>query len=125
MRKTPGRPNRLSNVLERPGSPTSFPFERARIDESSGKNRKSWIGADTGVATAQKVLEDAASRRRTEGPQRVRDALKQEPSTSFDAQPRGKIWVDGQRLKPAGPLSFSLSASTAPARRRASASCTR
>jgi fused signal recognition particle receptor len=77
-------------------------FERARIDESLWEELEELlIGADTGVATAQKVLEDVQRRVEKEGlkdPNEVRDALKQElVDILHTAQPRGKIWVDGQR----------------------------
>jgi fused signal recognition particle receptor len=77
-------------------------FERARIDESLWEELEELlIGADTGVATAQKVLEDVQRRvekERLTDPNDVRDALKQELVDILEAaQPRGKIWVDGQK----------------------------
>ena len=76
-------------------------FERSRIDESLWEELEELlIGADTGVATAQKVLEDVQRRVEKEGlkdPNEVREALKQELVDILQtARPRGKLWRNGQ-----------------------------
>ncbi len=76
-------------------------FERAHIDESLWEELEELlIGADTGVATAQKVLEDV--QRRVEkgnlkAPGDVRQALKDELVDILQSsEPHGKLWRDGQ-----------------------------
>jgi fused signal recognition particle receptor len=76
-------------------------FERSRIDDSLWEELEELlIGADTGVATAQKVLEDVQRRVEKEGlkdPNDVRDALKDELVAILGtAQPRGSLWHNGQ-----------------------------
>jgi len=76
-------------------------FERSRIDDSLWEELEELlIGADTGVATAQKVLEDVQRRVEKEGlkdPNEVRDALKEELVAILGtAQPRGSLWRNGQ-----------------------------
>jgi fused signal recognition particle receptor len=76
-------------------------FERTRIDDSLWEELEELlIGADTGVATAQKVLEDVQRRVEKEGlkdPNDVRDALKDELVAILQAvQPRGSLWRNGQ-----------------------------
>jgi fused signal recognition particle receptor len=76
-------------------------FERSRIDDSLWEELEELlIGADTGVATAQKVLEEVQRRVEKEGlkdPNDVRDALKDELVAILGtAQPRGSLWRNGQ-----------------------------
>ena len=76
-------------------------FERARIDESLWEELEELlIGADAGVATAQKVLEDVQRRIEKAGlkePNDVRQALKDELVDILESvEPRGKLWRDGQ-----------------------------
>jgi len=76
-------------------------FERTRIDESLWEELEELlIGADAGVATAQKVLGDVQRRVEKEGlkdPSEVREALKDELVDILQtAQPRGKLWRNGQ-----------------------------
>jgi len=80
-------------------------FERSRIDDSLWEELEEvLIGADTGVATAQKVLEDVQRRVEKEGlkdPSDVRDALKDELVAILGtAQPRGKLWRNGEGPEP-------------------------
>ena len=80
-------------------------FERSRIDDSLWEELEEvLIGADTGVATAQKVLEDVQRRVQKEGlkdPSEVRDALKDELVAILGtAQPRGKLWRNGEGPEP-------------------------
>jgi fused signal recognition particle receptor len=80
-------------------------FERSRIDDSLWEELEEvLIGADTGVATAQKVLEDVQRRVEKEGlkdPSEVRDALKDELVAILGtAQPRGKLWRNGEGPEP-------------------------
>ena len=80
-------------------------FERSRIDDSLWEELEEvLIGADTGVATAQKVLEDVQRRVEMEGlkdPSEVRDALKDELVAILGtAQPRGKLWRNGEGPEP-------------------------
>ena len=75
-------------------------FERTRIDEALWEELEELlIGADTGVATAHKVLEDVQRRVEKEGlkdPNDVRVALKEELVDILQsAQPRGSLWRDG------------------------------
>ena len=75
-------------------------FERSRIDDSLWEELEELlIGADAGVATAQKVLEDVQQRVEKEGlkdPAEVRDALKDELVAILEsAQPRGALWRNG------------------------------
>jgi fused signal recognition particle receptor len=85
-------------------------FERSRIDDSLWEELEELlIGADAGVATAQKVLENVQQRVDKEGlkdPAEVRDALKDELVAILKtAQPRGALWHNGghpqQAPKPA------------------------
>ena len=76
-------------------------FERARIDDALWEELEELlIGADTGVTTAQKVLEDVQQRVEKEGlkdPNDVRDALKDELVEILQTvQPRGKLWRNGE-----------------------------
>jgi fused signal recognition particle receptor len=76
-------------------------FERPRVDESLWEELEELlIGADAGVATAQKVLEDVQRRVEKEGlkdPNAVREALKDELVDILQtARPRGKLWRNGQ-----------------------------
>ena len=76
-------------------------FERTRIDDALWEELEELlIGADIGVATAQKVLEDVQRRVEKEGlkdPNDVRDALKDELVAILHAvQPRGSLWRNGQ-----------------------------
>jgi fused signal recognition particle receptor len=76
-------------------------FERARIDDVLWEELEELlIGADTGVTTAQKVLQDLQRRVEKEGlkdAEEVRDALKGELVDILQtAQPRGSLWRDGQ-----------------------------
>ncbi|MCJ7492066.1 MAG: signal recognition particle-docking protein FtsY [Dehalococcoidia bacterium] len=80
-------------------------FERSRIDDSLWEELEELlIGADAGVATAQKVLEDVQRRVQKEGlkdPSDVRDALKDELVAILGtAQPRGKLWRNGEGPEP-------------------------
>ena len=80
-------------------------FERSRIDDSLWEELEELlIGADAGVATAQKVLEDVQRRVEKEGlkdPSDVRDALKDELVAILGtAQPRGKLWRNGEGPEP-------------------------
>ena len=80
-------------------------FERSRIDDSLWEELEELlIGADAGVATAQKVLEDVQRRVEKEGlkdPSEVRDALKDELVAILGtAQPRGKLWRNGEGPEP-------------------------
>ncbi len=77
-------------------------FERSRIDDSLWDELEELlIGADAGVATAQKVLEDVQERVDKEGmkdPSEVRDALKDELVAILKAaQPKGALWHNGDR----------------------------
>jgi fused signal recognition particle receptor len=81
-------------------------FERSRIDDSLWEELEELlIGADTGVATAQKVLADVRQRVDKEGlkdPAEVRDALKDELVAILKtAQPRGALWRNGGHAEPA------------------------
>jgi len=81
-------------------------FERSRIDDSLWEELEELlIGADAGVATAQKVLEDVQQRVEKEGlkdPVEVRDALKDELVAILKtAQPRGALWHNGGHPQPA------------------------
>jgi fused signal recognition particle receptor len=80
-------------------------FERSRIDDSLWEELEELlIGADVGVATAQKVLEDVQRRVEKEGlkdPNEVRDALKDELVDILQTvQPRGKLWRNGDGPEP-------------------------
>ena len=81
-------------------------FERSRIDDSLWEELEELlIGADAGVATAQKVLENVQQRVDKEGlkdPAEVRDALKDELVAILKtAQPRGALWHNGGHPQPA------------------------
>ncbi len=76
-------------------------FDRPRIDESLWEELEELlIGADTGVITAQKVLEDVQRRVEKGGlkePGDVRQALKDELVDILQSsEPHGKLWRDGQ-----------------------------
>jgi fused signal recognition particle receptor len=76
-------------------------FDRSRIDDSLWEELEELlIGADAGVATAQKVLEDVQQRVEKEGikePALVRTALKQELVAILgEGTPRGRLWRNGQ-----------------------------
>jgi fused signal recognition particle receptor len=76
-------------------------FERAHIDDALWEELEELlIGADAGVATAQKVLEDVQRRVEKDNlkdPEDVRDALKDELVAILQStQPRGSLWRNGQ-----------------------------
>ncbi len=75
-------------------------FDRSRIDDSLWEELEEvLIGADTGVSTAQKVLEDVqqqVEKADLKDPDAVRQALKEELIDILQAvEPRGKLWRDG------------------------------
>jgi fused signal recognition particle receptor len=76
-------------------------FERARIDEALWEELEEvLIGADAGVATTQRVLEDLQQRVEKENlkePDQVRRALRDELVDILQTtEPRGNLWRDGE-----------------------------